>query len=115
MNTYQDLWTLRKRFTLQMACVTFMTYLLSIGQRHPHKYSISCSKGNIWMPEFYGTISSQTMLFASNEAIPFRLTPNIQHFMTPCGLEGLFTASLLAIGEALTYPEVTIFFNFRMI
>ncbi|KAI8897674.1 hypothetical protein BC833DRAFT_539959 [Globomyces pollinis-pini] len=105
MLTYQDLWTIRKRFTTQMACVTFMTYLLCVGQRSPHRFSISCEKGNIWMPEFYSTISNLTGLFTNAEAIPFRLTPNIQHFITPIGLEGLFTAAIIALGQSLMDPD----------
>ena len=51
MGSYQEFWTLRKRFTRQMATVTFMTYLLSIGHRYPQKFHISCDTGNIWASE----------------------------------------------------------------
>ena len=40
------------------------------------------------------------------EAVPFRLTPNLQHFITPVGLEGIFSASLMAIARSLADPEV---------
>jgi transformation/transcription domain-associated protein len=53
MGSFEDLWTLRKRFTTQMACITFMTYLLSIGQRSPQKFYISQEKGSIWTSDFY--------------------------------------------------------------
>ena len=38
--------------------------------------------------------------------LPFRLTPNLQDFITPIGIEGLLTASMLALGRGLTEPEV---------
>lgn len=101
MDSYEDLWTLRKRFTSQMACVTFMTYLLSVAQRTPQKFYISLENGNIWSPEFYSSISQQSFLFSSSEAVPFRLTPNFQHFISPIGLEGVFTASIASIADAL--------------
>jgi transformation/transcription domain-associated protein len=41
----------------------------------------------------------------SSESVPFRLTPNIQHFISPTGLEGPFTASMIAIGRALSEPS----------
>ncbi|KAI8907173.1 hypothetical protein EDD86DRAFT_232632 [Gorgonomyces haynaldii] len=104
MKSYMDLWTVRKRFTKQMAAVTFMTYLLSIGHRYPQKFHISAETGNIWASELNPIISNATFLFTSNEAVPFRLTPNIQHFMTPVGIEGLFTACLMSIGRSLTEP-----------
>ena len=43
------------------------------------------------------------------EAVPFRLTPNLQHFITPVGLEGIFSASLMAIARSLADPEVRSF------
>lgn len=106
MNTYLDLWTLRKRFTKQMGTSTFMTYLLSIGHRYLHKYNVSLETGNIWVSDLTTNISSTTYLFTpdKNETVPFRLTPNIQHFITPVGLEGPFTSTLVAIGRALSEP-----------
>lgn len=41
--------------------------------------------------------------------LPFRLTPNLQDFITPIGIEGLLTASMLALGRGLTEPEVPFF------
>ena len=55
MASVEDLWTLRKRFTAQMACVTFMTYLLSIGQRTPSKFYISQDTGAIWLPDLFSS------------------------------------------------------------
>ncbi|CAG8831232.1 23310_t:CDS:1, partial [Gigaspora margarita] len=51
MKSHEDLWTIRKRFTSQMAAVSFMTYIMSINQRYPHKFMISRNTGNIWMTE----------------------------------------------------------------
>jgi phosphatidylinositol kinase/protein kinase (PI-3 family) len=42
--------------------------------------------------------------------LPFRLTPNLQDFITPIGIEGLLTASMLALGRGLTEPEVHFLF-----
>lgn len=41
----------------------------------------------------------------SNETVPFRLTPNMQHFITPVGVEGVVSASATAIARSLTMPE----------
>ena len=51
-------------------------------------------------------MSSSSMLFSSQEAVPFRLTPNLQHFMGSIGMEGAFTAALMAIARSLTPDEV---------
>lgn len=44
--------------------------------------------------------------------LPFRLTPNLQDFITPIGIEGLLTASMLALGRGLTEPEVPSLFPY---
>ncbi|KAH6575098.1 hypothetical protein BASA62_002135 [Batrachochytrium salamandrivorans] len=48
MVSYTDLWTFRKRFTSHLATMTFMTYLMSIGHRHPQKIFISPKTGSVW-------------------------------------------------------------------
>jgi len=48
MKSYTDLWMIRKQFTAQMASVTFMTYIMSIGHRFPTKWFISLQTGNVW-------------------------------------------------------------------
>lgn len=48
MKSYTDLWMIRKQFTAQMASVTFLTYIMSIGHRFPTKWFISLETGNVW-------------------------------------------------------------------
>ncbi|KAJ1570141.1 hypothetical protein HK096_003231 [Nowakowskiella sp. JEL0078] len=51
MKSYSDLWMIRKNFTGQLAGVTFMTYILCVGQRYPARFHISCQTGNLWSNE----------------------------------------------------------------
>ncbi len=44
--------------------------------------------------------------FATSDVVPFRLTPNMQHFMSPIFMEGILATSLMAMGRCLTEPEV---------
>ncbi|KAI8618395.1 hypothetical protein BC830DRAFT_946632 [Chytriomyces sp. MP71] len=105
MKSYTDLWNMRKQFTNQMAAVTYMTYLFSISHRLPSKFNISMATGNVWASDLLPSISSANFLFQSTDSVPFRLTPNIQHFITPIGLEGVFTTGVMSISRALTEPE----------
>ncbi|KAJ3326459.1 hypothetical protein HDU76_012906 [Blyttiomyces sp. JEL0837] len=105
MDSYTDLWIMRKRFTNQMAAVTFMTHVLSIGHRYPQKFHISMQSGNVWASDLLPVLSNTNFLFSSTESVPFRLTPNLQHFMTPIGIEGVFTSSVIAIARSLVEPE----------
>ncbi|KAI7885947.1 uncharacterized protein EV154DRAFT_427566 [Mucor mucedo] len=105
MSSYTDYWMLRKRFTAQYATATLMAYIFSVGHRMPHKIMISRSTGNVWMTELLPGWNAANPLFGNGEAIPFRFTPNIQEFITPIGIEGLFTSCLMATARCLTEPE----------
>ncbi|KAK3822766.1 MAG: hypothetical protein J3Q66DRAFT_279230 [Benniella sp.] len=105
MKSYTDLWMIRKQFTAQMASVTFMTYIMSIGHRFPTKWFISLQTGNVWTSDMLPVFSTQTTTISNMEPVPFRFTPNFQHFITPTGVEGVFTSSLMSIARCLTEPE----------
>jgi transformation/transcription domain-associated protein len=51
--TPADLWMLRKRFTAQWATSTFLTHVLGVNARHPHKYHVSLATGNLWTAELF--------------------------------------------------------------
>ncbi|OAD77362.1 hypothetical protein PHYBLDRAFT_36397 [Phycomyces blakesleeanus NRRL 1555(-)] len=106
MDSYTDYWMLRKQFTSQYATATFMTYIFSVGHRTPHKIAISRSTGNVLMTELLPGWNQANPMFGNGEAIPFRFTPNIQEFITPVGIEGLFTSCLMATARSLTEPEL---------
>ena len=40
------------------------------------------------------------------EAVPFRLTPNLQHFVTRTGIEGPFISTMLALSRVLSDPSL---------
>ncbi|KAI8605964.1 hypothetical protein EDD21DRAFT_315697 [Dissophora ornata] len=105
MKSYTDLWMIRRQFTTQMASVTFLTYIMSIGHRFPTKWFISLQTGNVWTSDMLPVFSPQTTTFTNSEPVPFRFTPNIQHFITPTGVEGVFTSALMSIARCLTEPE----------
>lgn len=45
-------------------------------------------------------------MLGNGESVPFRFTPNIQEYITPVGIEGLFTSCLMATARSLTEPEL---------
>ncbi len=112
---YEDFWLSRKQFTSQYAGFIFMTFLMCISHRQPHKIHIDSSSGDIWTSEMLPCISYQKQttttgttgapMFYNNEPTPFRLTPNIQKYIGPAGLEGILSVYLLTIGRCLTLPE----------
>jgi len=73
--------------------------------RNPARMNISRSTGNIWGSEFTPNFHPQRPMFHNNEAVPFRLTPNLQMLLGPIALEGIFSAAMLVVAKALTEPD----------
>ncbi|CAJ0885247.1 10109_t:CDS:10 [Entrophospora sp. SA101] len=95
IKSHEELWSFRKHFTSQMAAVSFMTYIMCVGQRHPHKFLISRNTGNIWSSELIPSFAQGVPMLQNQESVPFRLTRSIQQFITPIGLEGIFSSGML--------------------
>lgn len=55
----------------------------------------------------YSALAPQQPVLALNETVPFRLTPNMQDFITENGMEGLLVTGINAIARCLTEPEVS--------
>ncbi|CCM01587.1 uncharacterized protein FIBRA_03647 [Fibroporia radiculosa] len=100
MSSPSDLWHTRKQFALQIAATSFMTYVLCISSRVPGRFHWSRTTGQIAM-----TFVSQSPIFGTTDTVPFRLTPNMQHFMGPILIEGVLTSAMMALGRCLTEPE----------
>jgi transformation/transcription domain-associated protein len=109
MNSTTDFWFFRRQVTVQLAAVTFITYIMNIGHRYPQKIRIACNSGNIWMSDLLPLFNA-SLVMQNPEAVPFRLTPNIQHFITDVGVEGIFAGTLAALALCLSEPEVCLFF-----
>ncbi|KAF9222005.1 FAT-domain-containing protein [Gyrodon lividus] len=100
-----DLWRMRKQFALQVAATSFMTYVFCLTSRSPSRFHVSRSTGRIAMSELLPGVAGQAPVFASNDAVPFRFTPNMQRFLGPVFTEGLLTSGIMVIGRCLTEPD----------
>lgn len=94
-------WNFRRRFTAQYAAFTFISYVMAIGHRFPHKVGFSGDSVNVITYDLLPALNASGQLTLT-EAVPFRLTPNLQHFLTDVGIEGPFTSYLMALGQALS-------------
>ena len=101
---FADFWLFRRQFSYQFATLTFMTYVMHMTTRFPHKLSIARGTGNIWGSELIPTMNTKCM-FHNQEPVPFRLTPNLQTLMGPIATEGIYSAAIMAIARCLTEPE----------
>ena len=103
--SFPAFWLFRRHFSYQLAALTFMTYVMHMSQRFPHKLSISRSSGSVWGSEVVPAMANQRPIFNNPEAVPFRLTPNLQTLMGPIATEGVFACAVMAIARCLTEPE----------
>ncbi|GMM36217.1 hypothetical protein DASC09_035420 [Saccharomycopsis crataegensis] len=121
---YEDFWIFRKQFTSQYASFIFMTYMMSITGRQPHKIHMGTKSGSVWTSDMlcnksanvnFPGVFGQSLLnpayqrkspvIHSNETVPFRLTPNIQKFIGEIGVEGILSVYFLVIARCFSEPE----------
>jgi len=50
-------------------------------------------------------LPNQLPVFASHDVVPFRFTPNLQHFIGECFTEGILVSAMMAIGYALSETQ----------
>ncbi|RKP14820.1 FAT domain-containing protein [Piptocephalis cylindrospora] len=101
MRSPTDLWLYRRRFTEHLAIASFTTYLLGLGYRYPSRMRISLDTGAIHCLESHPTLPT----FSSADPVPFRLSPTLQDFCTPVGIEGPFLQAMMSMGQSMTQPE----------
>lgn len=104
--SFAEFWRFRKQFSQQYASLTFMTYVMNINNRFPHKLFISRRTGQVWATEILPGMAPNNPVFQNSEAVPFRFTPTIQTLMGQISVEGVFSCSLMAIARCLTEGEV---------
>ncbi|CZR69557.1 related to the component Tra1 of the SAGA complex [Phialocephala subalpina] len=103
--SFSDFWLFRRQFSYQFAALTFMTYILHMHNRYPHKLNIARATGNIWGSELMTCMAAGKAFFHNPEPVPFRLTPNLQTLMGPLATEGIYSCAIMAIARCLTEPE----------
>jgi len=57
------------------------------------------------IPAALMNLQNQLPVFASHDVVPFRFTPNLQHFIGDCFTEGILISAMMAMGHALSEPQ----------
>ncbi|KAG8753472.1 hypothetical protein FRC14_006010 [Serendipita sp. 396] len=101
MTDSTSLWLMRKQFTRQIAALNFLTFCMFLNVP-PKRVLVSRETGLVGLIDtsFNLRVDSPTP-----DHTPFRLTPNLQEFITPIGIEGLMTSTMLALSRGLLEPE----------
>lgn len=120
--SFEDFWLFRKQFSSQYGAFVFMSFMMMINGRTPHKIHIDEKSGNVFtlemLPSRYPyervkpllknvevSLPQDAPIFHNNEPVPFRLTSNIQKLIGDSALEGIFSVHLFSIARALIEPD----------
>lgn len=104
-NSPSEFWMLRKQMSNQVATIIFMTYAFCIAHRQPHRIMITPSTGSMHTTDVIPGLINQDCQLSNPESVPFRLTPNLQHYLTSIGIEGVLVSSIVSLGRCLTEPQ----------
>jgi transformation/transcription domain-associated protein len=100
-----DYWTFRKMFTLQLALWSIFEYAFHLTRLNPDMMYLHQDSGLINVSYMKFDLEDATGEMDASRSVPFRLTPNITEFMTSMGLQGPFTATIMATARCLLQPN----------
>ncbi|KAJ2262807.1 transcription-associated protein 1 [Coemansia sp. RSA 376] len=99
-----DYWLYRENFSYQASVGIALTYMIASTQWTPAKLGISRTTGNICLSDLVPTQATPGLMH-NMEPVPFRLTPNIQAFVTELGLEGIVPFAIYKVMSRFTEIE----------
>ncbi|KAJ2325843.1 transcription-associated protein 1, partial [Coemansia sp. RSA 2702] len=99
-----EYWLYRENFSYQISASAALTYMIACTQRTPAKLNISRASGSICLHDLVPTQATPGLVH-SKEPVPFRLTPNIQTFVTELGLEGIVPFAIYRVVQRFTGTE----------
>merc|ERR1719469_107214 len=83
----------QRTFTAQLALNSLLQYALEVNERIPSKFVLSTRNAQVLSPDFRFSYNNQGFL-EENKSVPFRLTRNIEHFIGPHLLNGVFIPAM---------------------
>ncbi|XP_067100393.1 transformation/transcription domain-associated protein isoform X3 [Osmerus mordax] len=100
-----DYWTFRKMLTIQLALIGLAEFMLHLNRLNPEMLQIAQDTGKLNVSYFRFDINDASGDLDANRPVPFRLTPNISEFLTPIGVSGPLTASMIAVARCFAQPN----------
>jgi transformation/transcription domain-associated protein len=103
--SHDHFFAFKRRFATQLALYSVIGLYFAVGNRSPRNIYFSKTSADMYHPEFYPEYNVDSAVLEWREAVPFRLTRNLQHFLGDVGIDGPLAASMTAICLALTEPK----------
>lgn len=104
--SWNELYMIRKQFSVQTALFGLVCHLLNIGDRSLHNICIALNSGDMFQHDFR-PVFHRNGSFArdSTRAMPMRLSRNLQSFFTPFGIEGTIANTITVAAHALAEQQ----------
>merc|ERR1711968_321083 len=99
--TAEARWAVRNQLTKQWAISSLLLHVFHVGRRDPSKFVFATDTGNLLCLNFNPEYHRDTGRLLETDHVPFRMTPSIQHFMSPVGVLGAFTETMLCMADGL--------------
>jgi len=96
-----SLWCVRKEMTKQYAISSILSYCFYIEQRDLNKYIMRIDTGDVMSLQWRSMYHRETGKLISTDHVPFRLTPSLQHLMTPIGIHGMLAETMMSTASCL--------------
>jgi len=103
--SYTHFFAFKRQFLNQLAVTSLVGHLLGIGNRTPHNLMFSKSTGNIIQLDFFPVFNGEVGLVKTAEAVPFRLTRNLQMFFNQVHIDGSFNGTMTGTALCLNHHK----------
>lgn len=106
LSNVNHMWEFKRQFTIQLALSCFLSYVLHIGGRSPDRILFAKNSGKVFQTDFNPAYDANGII-DFNEPVPFRLTRNLQEFISHFGVEGVLVSSISSAAQAVVSPKVS--------
>ncbi len=92
-----ELFVYKKQFTSYLAAQSFFSYVFKMSHKELNSFMFCKRTGKVYYSGYTMSHAGIDESPLRNDVqVPFRLTPNIQYFITPIGIEGPFAGAITA-------------------
>jgi transformation/transcription domain-associated protein len=92
---------IRARFSRQYGATALLAWAVNAHARSSHRLAISLGSGNATLMDTRPSFHPENGLLNARDSVPFRMTPQLQCFLTPFAVDGSFANSFTAAATAL--------------
>ena len=100
----EEYFQFQRTFASQTALNALLQHAFCVSERTPSKFIFNQRNGHILSPDFRFSYSNQGFV-DEKKAVPFRLTRNIEEFIGPFLMKGVFTPAMASAATAICKNE----------